>query len=118
SKSLDALYPAKLPGCARWTAGAAVPTWVFLRPSFMQVFCRWCDLDQRMNRRRRLFQHSQSFVIAVSGEQSCFDCGQESAERAEGGVHRGGFVAAVDHAIGAGGIAGLRAVVAPIRCFK
>ena len=78
-----------------------------------------------MYRSLGLVEQTESFFVAVSREQSRFDRGEESAQRAEGGIHRGGFVAAVDHAIGAGGIAGLGAVVAPVgsrdklgECFR
>src|SRR5271156_4685773 len=71
-----------------------------------------------MNRSLRFVQQAKRFFIAIACEQSSLYRGEESAEGTVNGIYSGGFIAAVNHAIGAGWVAGLGAVVAPIRGRK
>src|SRR5579871_2846706 len=87
-----------------------VPSASDLCSRFLQIVrsaWTWLDLDERVHWSLRLFQHLESFFVFVGGEQRGFHGGQEAAERTEGCVDGAGLIAAVDHAIGAGGIAGL-----------
>src|ERR1700719_2838561 len=62
---------------------------------------------------RRLLQQTQRLLIAIASGKGCLHRSQESAQRAERGMYRRSFVAAVHHAVGASWIAGLGPVVLP-----
>src|ERR1700680_2142202 len=62
---------------------------------------------------RRLLQQTQRLLIAIASGKGCLHCSQESAQRAERGIYRRSFVAAVHHAVGASWIARLGPVVLP-----
>ena len=68
-----------------------------------------CELDAGSSSSKR-----RAASIFVAAEQRRLDRGQKPAQRTEHVVHRGRFVSAVHHAIGALGIAGLGAVLFPI----
>src|ERR1700730_11952389 len=62
---------------------------------------------------RRLLQQTQRLLIAIASGKGRLDRSQESAQRAERGIYRRSFVAAVHHAVGTSWIAGLGPVVLP-----
>src|SRR5258708_3323915 len=88
---------------------------VMLGAGFLQrVVCRR-NLDQWMYRRLMFLQQAKRFIVAITRKQRRLHGGKETAQRAECRIHRRSFVAAVDHTIRARRIAGLGAVVAPVR---
>ena len=77
---------------------------------------RLADLHQRIvgvHWSNLFVQHLQRFVIPVLGRERCLHRSEKPFQRTESVIHRGSFISAMDHAIGALGIAGLVAVLVP-----
>src|ERR1700731_4536983 len=85
-----------------------------LSPRLLWFACRR-NLYQRMHRFLMFLQQPKRLVVAIAGKQRMLHCRQKSTERTESRIHRRRFVPAVHHAIGAGRIARLSSVVAPVR---
>src|SRR3982074_1979023 len=63
---------------------------------------------------RRLLQQKQRLLIAIASGKGGLHRSQEPAQRAERGIYRRRFVAAVHHAVGASWVAGLSPIVLPL----